>query len=367
MPPGFLEDTPDLVLRLLLLAAALILLWVAKRMLTTVFYRLLHRLLGSAHTALEQAIQDTISIPVNLLTMALGLTIIAQLITLDTAATLFAGRLLRTLILMAAFTAIYKLIGLVVRSATILNTITGLELEEQLVPFIRTGLRLIILALALIAIVEEWGYDVGSLIAGLGLGGLAFALAAQDTIGNLFGFTTIVSDRPFAVGDLVRTHDLEGVVQHVGLRSTRILREGRETVTIPNGMLAASIIGRRRRRYIKLTLGVTYSTTADQLEALMGDLRDLLHARSHVIKDSITVRFMDFGDSALEILIYCEITLSAWPSYLQEREAINLAIMRTLAAHGISVAFPSRSLYLESLPPAAQSWTAPGLQDESLT
>ena len=106
-------------------------------------------------------------------------------------------------------------------------------------------------------------------------------------------------------------------------------------------MLAASIIGRRRRRYIKLTLGVTYSTTADQLEAFMDDLRELLHDRSHVLKDSLMVRFMEFGDSALEILIYCETSLTAWPNYLQEREAINLAIMRLLAAHGISVAFPA--------------------------
>ena len=264
---------------------------------------------------------------------------------------------------MAAFTAIYKLTGLIVRSATMLNTITGWQMEEQLVPFLRTGLRLIILALALIAIVQEWGYDVGSLIAGLGLGGLAFALAAQDTIGNLFGFTTIVGDRPFTVGDLVRTNELEGVVQHVGLRSTRILREGRETVTIPNGMLAASIIGRRRRRYVDITLGVTYSTTADQIEALLDELREMLHARSHVVKDTITVRFMNFGDSALEILIYCEVTLSAWASYLQEREAINLAIMRALAEHGISVAFPSHSIYLESLPPGTRGPIAPDSQD----
>ena len=355
MPPGFLEDTPDLIPRLLVLFAALLILWLAKRLLSTVFYRMLRRLLGTNKTSLEQALQDTISIPVNLLTMALGLAIFAQLIRLDASSSLFVERLLRTLILMAAFTALYKLIGMVVRTAVMLNTITGLKVEEQLVPFIRTGLRLIILALALIAIVQEWGYDVGSLIAGLGLGGLAFALAAQDTIGNLFGFTTIVGDRPFAVGDLVRTNDLEGVVQHVGLRSTRILCEGRETVTIPNGMLAASIIGRRRRRYIKLTLGVTYSTTADQIEAFMDDLRELLHDRSHVIKDSLTVRFMNFGDSALEILIYCETSLTAWPSYLQEREAINLAILRLLAEHGISVAFPSHSIYLESLPPAASA------------
>jgi MscS family membrane protein len=363
MPPEFLEDTPDLLLRLLAFFAALLVIWLAKRVLATMFYRMLRRLLGSVNTAVEQAIQDTISIPVNLLTMVLGLAIFAQLITLGPSASLFVGRLLRTLILMAAFTALYKLIGLLVRSATMLNAITGWQMEEQLVPFIRTGLRLIILALALIAIVQEWGYDVGSLIAGLGLGGLAFALAAQDTIGNLFGFTTIVGDRPFAVGDLVRTNDLEGIVQHVGLRSTRILREGRETVTIPNGMLAASIIGRRRRRYVKLTLGVTYSTTADQMEALLDELREMLHARHHVVKDTITVRFMDFGDSALEILIYCEITLSAWPGYLQEREAINLAIMRILAGHGISVAFPSRSIYLESVPPAARGLAAPDSQE----
>ena len=180
MPPGFLEDTPDLIPRLLILFAALLIIWLAKRLLSTVFYRMLRRLLGTNKTSLEQALQDTISIPVNLLTMALGLAIFAQLIQLDASSSLFVERLLRTLILMAAFTALYKLIGMVGRTAVMLNTITGLKVEEQLVPFIRTGLRLIILALALIAIVQEWGYDVGSLIAGLGLGGLAFALAAQE-------------------------------------------------------------------------------------------------------------------------------------------------------------------------------------------
>ena len=94
------------------------------------------------------------------------------------------------------------------------------------------------------------------------------------------------------------------------------------------------------------------------MEALLADLREMLHARSHVVKDTIAVRFMDFGDSALEIPIYGEISLAAWPSYLQEREAINLAIMRILAGHGISVAFPSRSIYLESVPSASRGLTA---------
>src|SRR5262249_8920002 len=151
---------------------------------------------------------------------------------------------------------------------------------------------------------QEWGYDVTGLIAGLGLGGLAISLAAQDTLSNIFGFAAIVSDRPFVVGEYVKTKDVEGSVERVGLRSTRVRQIDQAVVAVPNSMLASSAIlnwSRLSKRKLEVTLGVTYKTRPDQMEALLASLREMLKAHDKVDPNSVVVYFIGFGQSALNI------------------------------------------------------------------
>src|SRR5262249_35855949 len=132
--------------------------------------------------------------------------------------------------------------------------------------------KLLFIVLAVLVIVQEWGYDPSGLIAGLGIGGLAISLAAQDTVKNLFGFTTIVGDQPFTVGDFIKTADVEGTVEHVGVRSTRIRRQDQAYVTVPNSVLANSAIlnwSRLSKRWIDMTLRITYDASRSDILKLL--------------------------------------------------------------------------------------------------
>jgi MscS family membrane protein len=184
-----------------------------------------------------------------------------------------------------------------------------------------------------VVVLEQWGYNVAALAAGLGIGGLAFALAAQSTLANLFGFTMIVGDRPFGVGDHIRTSDIEGTVEHVGLRSTRIRQADQAMVTIPNGKVADSVIlnlSRLKKRLIQFTLRLPNETSSVQMQSLLQTLREMLKARQTVDAASVMVHFTDFSAEGLDILVRCYVNVIDWAAFIQEKEAINLKIMEAV-------------------------------------
>ena len=163
---------------------------------------------------------------------------------------------------------------------------TGLNIEERLLPFIRNGLRVLMGIIAFVIILQEWQFDVGGLVAGLGLGGLGVSLASQDRAGNLFAFTTIVGDGPLINGEYIVTPDVAGIVEGVGIRYMRVRRLNQAQVSIPNSKLTDSPItnwSRLHKRRMNLTLGVTYSTTSDQMRALLNRLDEMLKGRERSI------------------------------------------------------------------------------------
>ncbi|MBZ0299682.1 MAG: mechanosensitive ion channel family protein, partial [Anaerolineae bacterium] len=253
---------------------------------------------------------------------------------------------------LAAFLTLYNAVDLIVASSLRVRHITGLALDEQLVPFLRVAFKIVIIALAVVVLLQEWEYDVSGLIAGLGLGGLAFSLAAQDTVSNLFAFTTIVSDRPFVVGEFIVTPQVEGIVEQVGVRNVRIRRLDQAFVTIPNSKLTDGPVtnwSRLQKRWVNFTLGVTYSTTSSDMRVLLHRIREMLLTVEKVDSNSIVVLFTDFGDSALNILVRCYIYEPDWVKFNEIKQDINLQIMDIVADLGLSIAFPSRSLYIENL------------------
>src|SRR5262249_22476726 len=151
--------------------------------------------------------------------IAFGLLIGAEILNVDVTTSVFVVHLARVFIIIAALLAAYSIVDALAPSSNRLFRLTGLTINERLLPFMRTAIKLVLVAVAVVIIIQEFGYDVSGLVAGLGLGGLAFSLAAKDTVENLFGFTTIVSDQPFIVGEFIKTGDIEGTVEHVGIRS----------------------------------------------------------------------------------------------------------------------------------------------------
>ncbi len=226
------------------------------------------------------------------------------------------------------------------------------NLDKILIPFLRNAIRFIIIALAIVVIAQEWGYNVNGFIAGLGLGGLAFALAAQSMLANLFGGMVIVTEKPFNLGDWIETPSVEGTVEEITFRSTRVRTYDHKLITIPNATLSNEpIINHARidQRRMTFHLGVTYSTTAEKMEACMDKLQTMLKHHPDVHED-VKIYFDSFGDSSLNILVDCFATTNTYFGWLDIKHKVNLEIMKLLANEGVSIALPSQSVYIETMP-----------------
>jgi MscS family membrane protein len=214
-------------------------------------------------------------------------------------------------------------------------------------PLIKKIVGFIFVVFSVLVIADALGADVRTFLAGLGIGGLAVALAAQDTIANMFGSFVVVMDHPFHVGDTVRIGTNEGTVEDIGLRSTRLRTGARTLIVMPNKMVATEAItnlSRMPQRRVDQTIGLTYDTTADQMEAILGDLRGLLSSDPAIHPGLIAVNFINYGESTLDIQIVYFTADPAWQRHLDARERINLKIMRAVAARGLQFAFPTQTV-----------------------
>lgn len=231
---------------------------------------------------------------------------------------------------------------------------TTSKLDDQLVPIIRKSLKVFFVVIGAIFILQNLDVDVGSLLAGLGLGGLAFALAAKDTVANFFGSVMIFVDKPFQIGDWVKMPgDIEGTVEEVGFRTSRIRTFYNSVITVPNANVTNTPIdnlGARRYRRYRTTLGLTYDTPPEKIEAFCEGLRATILATPGMRKDYFMVEFQDFGPCSLDILLYCFFEVPDWQAELRTRSHLNLSILRLAKRLGVSFAFPTQTLHLESTP-----------------
>ena len=257
--------------------------------------------------------------------------------------------------------AAYRLIDLAMGYFAARAARTETRMDDVLVPLVRKVLKIVVLAVGVVVLLQAVGVSQGSvdkLFAGLGLGGLAFALAAQDTIKNFFGSVTVVLDRPFQVGDWVKVGNVEGTVDTVGLRSSRIRTFYNSEVTIPNTDLMNTMIdnmGRRKFRRISCMLSVAYSTTPAQLEAFCEGVRELIRKHPYTRKDYFHVYVNKFAASSIDILLYCFHETPDWSTELRERHRLLVDIVRLAQKLGVELAFPTQTVHLhhESTPPTS--------------
>ncbi len=230
----------------------------------------------------------------------------------------------------------------------------GKEISQEIGNFFIKLCKIFIIGLAVLSILQDWGINVSAVIASLGLGGLAFALAAKDTVANLFGGLTVLIDKTMKTGDWIKIGDVEGIVEDIGLRTTKIRSFEKSLITIPNQILANQSLenfSKRNVRRIKMIIGVTYDTTREQMVKILEDIRNMLKTHPRIAKDQLMmIYFTEFGDSSLNIFIYCFTDTADWEEYLAIRENVNLKIMEIIEKHGASFAFPSTSIYVEKIP-----------------
>lgn len=225
-----------------------------------------------------------------------------------------------------------------------------INVDKIVVPFVTKILKTIIVLLAASMIAEEWSFNVNGFIAGLGLGGLAFALAAKETVSNLFGGVVIVTEKPFTIGDWVKTPSVEGIIEDITFRSTKVRTFDQALVTVPNSTLANEPIinwSKMGKRQISFHLGVTYSTPKHKLERLVEQIENMLREHHSVHNDTIIVNFDRFNDSSLDIFLYFFTTLTGYNDYLKVREDINFRILTILENESVEIAFPTRTLLFQ--------------------
>lgn len=232
---------------------------------------------------------------------------------------------------------------------------TESRLDDQVIPLVSRAVKTAIWILGVVVIIQNLGVNVTSLVAGVSVGSLAFALAAQDTVENLFGSLTIFTDRPFQIGDwVVIDGSIEGVVEEVGFRSTRIRTFHNSVISVPNRKVANSTVdnvGKRRFRRVKSTIGLTYDTRPDQVQAFVDAVRAHLVAHPAVADTTLEVHFTSFGDSALQVMLYFFLDVPDWSAELTHKAAIHLEIMRIAERLGVSFAFPTLTVHLPTQSP----------------
>lgn len=238
---------------------------------------------------------------------------------------------------------------------------TETNVDDHLVPLARTVLRVGSVVVAFLLIAQSQGYSITTLVAGLGLGGLAIALAAQDTLANVLGSLAIVGDRPFQVGDWVLVDGYEGTVERVGLRSTRVRTFYDSVVSVPNSKVVNSIVdnmGQRKFRRMKHMLGLRYDTDPDKIQAFVDGIRGLILKNPAMRHDYFEIHLNRFADSSVDILVYCFFRVPNWHEELSERHNFLLSILRLAKEIGVDFAFPTRTLALEHPPGDADSFPA---------
>jgi len=230
-------------------------------------------------------------------------------------------------------------------------------MDTSFIPLIVISIKVFIGILVTVLVAQNLGYSVSALVASLGIGGIAVALAAKDTLANLFGSIMLMIDRPFKLGQWIRSSDgtLEGIVEEIGFRSTTIRTFGKTTQVIPNNILANMVVENMDRRgdeqinlrRVKMNLGLEYSTTAKEMENAVNSIRGILENHDTVDKKLILVYFTEFGDFSLNLFIYYFVATTNWAKWLETRQDVNLKIMHKVDELGLKIAFPTQTIHIE--------------------
>jgi len=327
-----------------------------RKLFATLTLTVLQPLAKRTKTYYDDRILSALKGPLSFVFVTVGVRLFFALLFIETP---FIETLIDAMIVFNLFWAIYELThalrGMVYHFTERFNP----ELSHEMGNFILTTIRGIILAVGLGAILQVWGINVAGLVAGLGIGGLAFALAAKDTAANLFGSIALLLDKSIRIGEWIKIGDVEGVVEDIGMRTTKIRSFNKSLITLPNQMIANSPIqnfSRRGIRRIKMTIGVTYATSSQQMENILTDITTMLRGHEGIAqKEMMLVNFISFDDSSLSIFIYTFTNTANWAKYMDIKEDVNLKIMKIVEDNNSDFAFPSQSLYVESLPTSSNN------------
>ncbi len=325
----------------------------------------LHRWSSSSKTDVDDKIVDALIPPIRFIPVILGVFFATQALHLEGGLAVFAAQAIKSMIAFDIFWGIH-------RSIEPLRIISK-KLEDLLTPMMMSWifkvLKVVIVFIGAAVILEIWGIAIGPLLAGLGLFGAAVALGAQDLFKNLIGGLTVIAEKRFYPGDWIQVDGIvEGTVEEIGFRSTRVRRFDKAPVYVPNSALSDAVVtnfSRMTNRRIFWTIGVEYKTTKEQLEIVRDGIADYLKNAKDIEQPPRVPQFVridSFNASSIDFMIYCFTKTTDWGEFLRVKEEFALAVKEIVEKKaGTAFAFPSQSIYLESVPDnkAAEIFTPP--------
>lgn len=324
--------------------------WVLGLTLSRVVRAALARVTTRTQVSWDDALLSRIGGPLTFVGMLAVLAAGVGLLDLPPPAAAFSQRLLRVLFLGSVFWMLARCVDVAAQIAA--SSAWGSRAAAG--SLVKLGARISkvgVVVLAAIALLSAWGYSVASLLAGLGIGGLAVALAAQKTVENLFGAFSIGVDQPFREGDFVKIEDFVGTVEQIGLRSTKIRTLDRTLISLPNGKLAdmrLESFSVRDRIRLACTLGLVYETSPAQMRNIVATLKRALRAHPKIWPDAVVVRFAGLGDFSLNVDIMAWFLTSDWNEFQGFRQELLLQFMEIVEQAGSAFAFPTRTLHVVS-------------------
>ena len=322
-----------------LLVVAVLMAWVLTALIARLVRPLEHRFRDRLENKLGQVIVGPVRLGIAITLFYLGSFLLVLPLPVRSLFTASAKGLVSAAVAWLAL----RLIDVLVMRMEDLLVARGRATAVAMLPLARRTAKVVVLAMTCLALLQNFGFNVSGVIAGLGIGGLAVALAAQETVKNFFGGIALITDQPVRVGDFCRFGDKMGTVEDISIWSTRVRTLERTIVSIPNGQFAGMQLenfARRDRIWLHTTVGLQYGTTPEQLRSVLTALRTMLASHAQVHHESARARFVGFGGPSLHIEISAYILTAKLDEFLAIREDIFLQIMDIIACNGGKIAAP---------------------------
>ena len=282
-----------------------------------------------------------------------GIYFALSILPLNSLVSIFVYRVFRTCIIITITQCILN--AVTAYSVVLNNTIIQKEgkppISKTLFPLLSKVMKVFIILLAVVAIASEFDFkQLNSILAGVGIGGAAIALASQDLIKNFFGGFIVLTDRSFNVGDFINIDSREGIVEELGLRSTKIRALDQEIIVVPNSKFTDGAVinyTTRNLRRVSFKIGAKYDTSSEKLKTIIEKIKNMLDSQQMVKENSSLVKFDNFSSNSLEILIQYMIDTGNYSEYMSVKDDINFKIIKLFEEEEISFALPSVSVYME--------------------
>ncbi|MEA3512273.1 MAG: mechanosensitive ion channel family protein [Campylobacterota bacterium] len=313
--------------------------------------KLVYKIAKKTATKYDDDILDALKKPVDFFFVFLGASFAISVLNLDSTINDFLNKIIRSGFVLVIFWALLNVLSNISDNIHKITNKFGDKISDDVANFFVKSIRFFIFIVGFIAVLQEWGFNVSGFIASLGLVGMAFALAAKDTAANLFGSIVIFTDKPFKVGDWIMTPQVEGTIETIGIRSTKVRTFAQALVTVPNATLANSAIlnwsamGKRR---VKMNIGLTYSTKGETVEKIVCDIKNMLENHPDIHQETMHIYFSEFADSSLNVFCYYFTKTTNWGEFMRVRENTYFEIMKIVEKNGSSFAFPTQTLHIEN-------------------